>query len=75
MNNVRRKEIAKAVELLTQAREILQTARDEEQGYLDAMPNSFRDGEKGERAESVIEALEDAVSAIEEAEAACDTEG
>lgn len=42
----------------------LETAKDEEQDYLDAMPESFQQGDKGSKAEEAISALDDADTEI-----------
>lgn len=72
MNQVRRKQIilaagkvAQAKEMLEEAKEILEAARDEEQEYYDAMPENFQNGEKGENAQSALDALQVAVDDVE----------
>jgi hypothetical protein len=65
MNAARRKEIAKAQELIAEAIEILTGARDDEQDYFDAMPESLQGAEKGEAAEAAVSALEEAIDALE----------
>lgn len=67
MNKARREELEKALGLLHDAQEIIETCRDEEQDYLDSMPESFQGGEKGSMAESAIENMESAMNGIEEA--------
>jgi len=42
--------------------------RDEEQEAYDNMPESFQGGEKGEKAQECISAIEDAISSLEDAE-------
>jgi len=76
MNNDRRAALTaireKASGLRIQAEELkgdLEALRDEEHEYLDNMPESFRDGEKGEKAEAAVSALDDAISSLED----CDT--
>lgn len=73
MNKVRRKEIEeirglleKAQELIQEANERLETAKDEEQEYYDNMPAGIQDSEKGELATAAIEALESACYTVEE---------
>ena len=73
MNKARRKAIdAVAVTLdgiagtIADAISELEGLRDEEQEYFDAMPESFQSGEKGEIAQTAIDALETAISALEE---------
>lgn len=65
MNKVRRKEIAKAIELLEQAREILESVRDDEQEAFDNMPESLQGSERGEAMEEYIYTLEEAIEAID----------
>jgi len=73
MNNTRRKEIAELVARIEAARSELDSIKDEidnqrdtEQEYRDNMPDAFGDGEKGQRAEEVIEHLEGAYSNLED---------
>ena len=68
MNKQRRKEIARAAAMIEEAKSILETCRDEEQDYYDNMPESFQNGEKGSVAQEAIDALEEAVSQLEEIE-------
>lgn len=65
MNKARRKEIARARDLLGEARTILEVARDEERDYFDNMPESIQEGAKGEKAEAVAETLEEAIDDLE----------
>ncbi len=65
MNKVRRKEIAKAIELLEQAREILESVRDDEQEAFDNMPESLQGSERGEAMEEYIYTLEETIEAID----------
>jgi hypothetical protein len=66
MNDARRRELKKALDHLSKAREIVETAADEEQEYFDYMPENFQLGERGERAEEVAGELQDAFNQIEE---------
>lgn len=77
MNNDRRKQIeaakarlAEAMEIISEVRGDLETIRDDEQDYFDNMPESLQGGEKGERAEAAVSALEDVISALEDFEGA-----
>lgn len=72
MNKLRRKEIFEIQGLLKNAQalfeesmERLETVRDEEQEYLDNMPESLQDGEKGETAQENIDNLESALDSLE----------
>lgn len=63
MNDKRRKQLlaVNAIDIVA-----LEQIRDDEQNALDDMPESLQTGEKGEKAEAVIEALEDLLSGLEE---------
>ena len=60
MNKARRTQIAGAIELLEQAKNILEEACSEEQEYKDNMPESFQQGDKGQKADEAISNLENA---------------
>ena len=59
MNKARRKEIARAIELIEQACEILEAVRDEEQEAFDNMPENLQGSERGEAMEGYIGAIEE----------------
>jgi hypothetical protein len=73
MNKERRAKIREVIDILSQfdsaqiedAISAADAAREEEQDYYDAMPESFQSGEKGELAQQAISYLEAAVSALE----------
>ena len=79
MNKQRRKDISKAMSILSEARglmeeasakaaeakDMLESAKDEESDYLENMPENMRNGDKGSTAESAVDALETAASATE----------
>ena len=72
MNNTRRKEIDRLEERvqsllndLSDIKDSISTVQDEEQDYLDNMPESMRDGEKAQEA---IDSLYEAQNTIEDAE-------
>lgn len=64
MNKQRRKELDKAIKTIEEAQSIIQFCIDEEQEYFDNMPESFQDGEKGNRAEEVISDLDQATEEL-----------
>jgi len=66
MNKQRRGQIAKIAEAISELSSKLETLRDEEQEYLDNMPESMRGGEKAQAAESAISNLEDVITNLEE---------
>jgi hypothetical protein len=66
VNAKRRKDIQGIEQKLGEIKEQLESLRDEEQEYYDNMPEAFQYGEKGEKAEAAIEALDDAMNSLEE---------
>lgn len=65
MNKLRRKEIAKAIELLEQAREILEQVKDDEQDAFDNLPESFQYSERGEEMEDCIYTIEEFLDSLD----------
>ena len=65
MNKIRRKEIARAIELMEQAREILESVMDEEQEAFDNLPESIQGSERGEAMEECIYTIEEAIEALD----------
>lgn len=64
MNAQRRKALAAIADRMTDLQSQvstlisdLQDVIDEEQGYLDAMPESLQEGEKGQKAQAAIDAM------------------
>lgn len=60
MNAARRKEIERAIDLLYQAKEIIENVRDDEQDAYDNMPESLQYSERGERMSENVDALDNA---------------
>lgn len=54
MNKVRRKKIGEAIDLIEQAREILESVMDEEQDAFDNLPEGLQSSERGETMEEYI---------------------
>ena len=74
MNNQRRKDLTKAIELIEEAKSIVNAAEEEEQEFFDNMPEGLQASERGERAEEAAQSLEemrdnfyDAIELIEKA--------
>lgn len=65
MNKARRKEIARAIELMEQAREILEAVMEEEQEAFDNLPENLQSSERGEAMEEYISTLEDSIDALD----------
>jgi len=72
MNDVRRKEIRRALALIGEAKGILEVALTQEQDEFDNMPEDAQDGEDGQRAEDAVDALERAVACCDDAITACE---
>ena len=65
MDKTRRKEIARAIELMDEAREILEAVKNKEQEAFDNMPESLQYSERGETMEEYIGTLEEVVCNLE----------
>ena len=68
MNKQRRKDLDDALKLISDARNIVENARDEEQEYFDNMPESFQFGDKGQDVWAAANNLDEAVNAFDEIE-------
>ena len=68
MNKQRRKDLDDALKLISDARNIVENARDEEQEYFDNMPESFQFGDKGQDVWVAANNLDEAVNAFDEIE-------
>lgn len=68
MNNQRRKELRKAMELLSEARGIIESVRDEEQEAFDNLPEGIQYSDRGEAMEEKISTMEDVISSLVEDE-------
>lgn len=66
MNNTRRKAINELIEQLEEIQSRIEEIKDEEEEYYNNMPESLQDGEKGDRAQSAIDNLDDATNSIGE---------
>jgi len=66
MNKARRQALQTIINKIEELKTPLEILRDEEQDTLDNMPESIRDGERGERTESSIQSIEDALAMIDD---------
>ena len=66
MNKARRKELSRAVELLEEAQSIIESCRDEEQEYMDNMPENLQESEKYYAAEEAVNNMNEAYDKIDE---------
>ena len=67
MNKQRRKRLGKAFDLVTEAMDILEEVKSEEEESYDNLPDNFRDGDKGEEMQNYIEMLEEASGYLNDA--------
>lgn len=67
MNRSRRKELKRAVDLINQAKEIIEMCRDEEQEAFDNLPESIKFSDRGEMMEDYVSEIEYALDSIESA--------
>ena len=64
MNKSRRKECERIAALLDEARTALEYVKDEEQDAYDNMPEGFQNGERGEKMEECIAALDEIIDGL-----------
>ena len=68
MNKVRRKKLQKVVDLIAEARELMDEVREEEEAAYDNLPESLQGGERGQEMEECFSSLEEFVSSLEDIE-------
>lgn len=66
MNKQRRKDIDTIISSLEEIREQIQTVLDEEQDYLDNIPENLQNSERYETAETAVSELEEAEGIIDD---------
>ena len=67
MNKARRKALEEINGKIEDLKSDLEGLRDEEQAYLDNMPESLQQGEKAEMAENAVGSMDEAIEALETA--------
>lgn len=67
MNKQRRKKLEEALNLIDQAKDILEEVKDEEQDAFDNLPENFQNGERGEEMQNYIEMLDEAYGYLDDA--------
>lgn len=67
MNKQRRKRLGIAFDKVSEAMEILEQIKSEETDSYENLPDSFRDGYKGEEMQGCIEMLEEAYNYLDDA--------
>lgn len=73
MNAERRKQLQKAVDLLSEARGIIEQARDDEREACDSVSDQFPGTERAEKLEESASALDDVVTSFDEIESGIET--
>ena len=63
MNNTRRKSLRELIEKTEGIKQEIEEIKTEEEEYYNNMPSSVQDGEKGDRAQTVIEYRDEAMTA------------
>ena len=67
MNNARRKELSKVINMLNEAKDVLEDVLYEEQDVFDNMPENLKFSMKGQDMENAVARLEDALNDVEDA--------
>lgn len=73
MNKERRKRISDALTKLEDLKTEIEDIKNEEEDYHSNMPDSIREGEKGEAAQTAVDSLDEAYNALCEAEGSLTT--
>jgi prefoldin subunit 5 len=68
MNDTRRKELQKALDKIADAKQIIEGVKQDEEQSYDMLPESFQNGERGEKMQSNIDGLDEAITSLDEAE-------
>lgn len=68
MNNIRRKELQKALDVISEAKAMIEGVKQDEEEAKDRLPESFQEGEKGEKMDQFIEHMEEAINYCDEIE-------
>ena len=64
MNNIRRLQIKRIIQLIEQAQSILDEVFDDEQAAFDNMPDNFQQSSKGEQIEDNLDNIQNAMDLI-----------
>lgn len=66
MNKARRKELSKAIDMLYEALNIIESVSIEEGDAYDNLPESLQDSDRGQAMQDYIDIMDDAYSTIED---------
>ena len=65
MNKIRRKDLERAIKMLEDARDIIDTCKNEEQEAFDNLPEGFQQSDRGEAMEAAVSEMDDAIDEID----------
>lgn len=67
MNRQRRKKLTEAFDKVTEAMDILESVKSEEEESFENLPDNFRDGDRGEEMQNYIDMIEEAYGYLDDA--------
>lgn len=67
MNDKRRKALTEATNFLDNAKNLIEEIKSEEEDALENMPEGLKEGDKGEKAQAAIDALDEAMGYCDDA--------
>lgn len=67
MNNLRRKRIAKLVDVLSNVKEAFESIAEDEEEYIDNIPENLQNSSRYEQAEEALDSLNYVVSSLDDA--------
>lgn len=67
MNRQRRKKLTEAFDKVTEAMDILESVKSEEEESYENLPDNFRDGDRGEEMQDYIDMIEEAYGYLDDA--------
>lgn len=68
MNADRRKKLGEAWTKIAEGLSLIEEVKSDEEDYYENMPESFKEGEKGQKAQDAISELESAIDTLEQLE-------
>ena len=68
MNDARRKKLQSVIDLLSRAHSDVEAVKDDESDAFENMPEAMKEGEKGSRAEEILEELDEVLSSLDDIE-------
>lgn len=68
MNKQRRERLSEAFDLITQAEEICEEVKQEEDEARENLPDNFRDGQRGKEMQNAIDMIDEVIGYCQDAE-------